>query len=46
MFINPTYEDNYLTVNLEAKACGAPVVTYKTGGATETIHGDESIVTD
>lgn len=29
---NPTVEDNYPTVNLEAEACGTPVVTYDTGG--------------
>ena len=38
VFINPTYEDNYPTVNLEAEACGTPVITYDTGGCAETIH--------
>lgn len=38
VFINPTYEDNYPTVNLEAQACGTPVITYDTGGAKETIY--------
>ena len=42
VFINPTYEDNYPTVNLEAEACGTPVITYDTGGCTETIHLSES----
>lgn len=37
LFFNPTYEDNYPTVNLEAEACGTPVVTYDTGGCAETI---------
>lgn len=37
VFVNPTYQDNYPTVNLEAQACGTPVVTYATGGAPETI---------
>lgn len=32
---NPTYEDNFPTVNLEAEACGTPVVTYLTGGSPE-----------
>ena len=36
-FVNPTYEDNYPTVNLEAVACGTYVVTYDTGGCRETI---------
>lgn len=37
VFVNPTYEDNYPTVNLEALACGTPVVTYDTGGCRETL---------
>lgn len=36
VFVNPTYEDNYPTVNLEAIACGTPVVTYNTGGSGES----------
>ena len=37
-FVNPTYEDNYPTVNLEAKACGTAVITYDTGGCKETLR--------
>lgn len=37
LFINPTLEDNYPTVNLEAIACGTPVITYDVGGAGETV---------
>ena len=44
VFFNPTTEDNYPTVNLEAEACGTPVVTYDTGGCRETIRKKESIV--
>lgn len=44
VFFNPTYEDNYPTVNLEAEACGTKVVTYNTGGAPETIHRFDSKV--
>ena len=44
VFFNPTYEDNYPTVNLEAEACGTRVVTYDTGGCWETIHSTESVV--
>ncbi len=40
IFVNPTYVDNFPTVNLEAMACGTPVITYKTGGSPESI--DES----
>lgn len=36
-FINPTWQDNYPTVNLEAIACGTPVVTYQTGGSVEAV---------
>ncbi|WP_165173149.1 glycosyltransferase [Adlercreutzia sp. ZJ242] len=36
-FFNPTQEDNYPTVNLEAEACGTPVVTYDTGGSAESV---------
>lgn len=44
IFFNPTYEDNYPTVNLEAEACGLPVVTYDTGGCEETISNINSKV--
>lgn len=37
VFVNPTYEDNYPTTNLEALACGTPVITYDTGGSPEAI---------
>ena len=37
VFANPTYEDNYPTVNLEAQACGTRVVTYDSGGCKETL---------
>lgn len=37
VFLNPTYEDNYPTTNLEAISCGTPVVTYKTGGSPESV---------
>ena len=42
VFVNPTYEDNYPTVNLEAQACGTKVITYDTGGCKETLHTKES----
>ena len=44
VFLNPTYEDNLPTVNLEAEACGTPVITYDTGGCAETIHRPDSRV--
>lgn len=36
VFVNPTLEDNYPTTNIEAIACGTPVITYKTGGSPES----------
>lgn len=42
IFVNPTYEDNYPTVNLEAQACGTPVITYDVGGCKETLHNSNS----
>lgn len=36
VFVNPTYEDNYPTTNLEAISCGTPVITYATGGSPES----------
>ena len=40
VFVNPTYQDNYPTVNLESISCGTPVVTYRTGGSVESITPD------
>lgn len=37
VFANPTREENYPTVNMEALACGTPVVTFRTGGSPEII---------
>lgn len=36
-FVNPTREDTFPTVNLEALACGTPVITFRTGGSPETV---------
>ena len=43
LFLNPTREDNYPTVNMEAIACGTPVITFNTGGSPECI--DEKVGT-
>ena len=37
VYVNPTYADNFPTTNIEALACGTPVVTYRTGGSPEAI---------
>lgn len=42
VLVNPTYEDNYPTVNLEAQACGTRVITYDTGGCRETLFREDS----
>lgn len=44
VLVNPTREDNYPTVNLEAQACGTPVITFATGGSPETIGADCGVV--
>lgn len=38
VFVMPTREENYPTVNMEAVACGTPVVTFDTGGSPETLN--------
>lgn len=37
VFINPTYSDTFPTTNLEALACGTPIISYKTGGSVESV---------
>lgn len=37
VFVMPTREENYPTVNMEAIACGTPVVTFRTGGSPEML---------
>ena len=44
VFVNPTYEDNYPSVNLEARACGTPVITYDTGGSGEAAGESGTVV--
>ncbi|WHY96092.1 glycosyltransferase [Peribacillus simplex] len=46
VFINPTLEDNFPTTNLEALACGTPVITFNTGGSVESIDNSCGIVVD
>ncbi len=46
VFVNPTLEDTFPTVNLEALACGTPVVTFKTGGSPESIDETCGIVVE
>ena len=44
VLINPTYADTFPTVNLEALACGTPVITYRTGGSPEAIDKKTGMV--
>lgn len=46
VFINPTLEDNFPTTNIEALACGTPVVTYRTGGSPEAISPETGLVVE
>lgn len=46
VFINPTWEDTFPTTNLEALACGTPVVTYATGGSVESVSEDVGRIVD
>ena len=46
VLVNPTWQDNYPTVNLEAISCGTPVVTYRTGGSIEAVAGDTGFVVE
>lgn len=46
VLINPTYADTFPTVNLEALACGTPVITYNTGGSPEAIDEKTGIVVE
>jgi glycosyltransferase involved in cell wall biosynthesis len=46
VFINPTRQDNFPTTNIEALACGTPVITYNTGGSPEAIDKLTGIVVE
>ena len=46
LFVNPTREENYPTVNMEAIACGTPVLTFRTGGSSEILDSLTGAVVD
>jgi glycosyltransferase involved in cell wall biosynthesis len=46
VFVNTTLVDTFPTVNIEALACGTPVVTFDTGGSPEIIDLDTGIVVE
>lgn len=46
LFVNPTREENYPTVNMESIACGTPVLTFRTGGSPEIVDENCGCVVD
>lgn len=46
VYVNPTWEDNFPTTNLEALACGTPVITYNTGGSPESLSNTTGFIVE
>lgn len=46
VFVNPTWEDNFPSTNLEALACGIPIITYKTGGSIESVCPETGFIVE
>lgn len=46
LFVNPTREETQGLVNIEAIACGTPVVTFNTGGSPECIDNSSGCVVE
>ena len=46
VFINPTLQDTFPTTNIEALACGTPVIAFDTGGSPECIDENCGIVVE
>jgi glycosyltransferase involved in cell wall biosynthesis len=44
VFVNPTFADNFPVANLEALACGTPIITYATGGSPEAVDENSGLV--
>lgn len=44
VYVNPTREEVFGLVNVEANACGTPVITFDTGGSPECIDEESGIV--
>ena len=45
-FLNLTYQDNFPTANIEALACGTPVITYNTGGSVEIADNKSGMIVE
>lgn len=46
VFVNPTREETFGLVNVEALACGTPVITFNTGGSPEIVDETCGIVVE
>ncbi len=46
VFVNPTREEVLGLVNLEALACGTPVITFRTGGSPECLDATCGVIVD
>lgn len=46
LFVNPTREEVLGLVNIEANACGTPVITFRTGGSPECIDVKSGMVVE
>lgn len=44
VFVNATREETFPTVNIEALACGTPVITFETGGSPEILDATCGII--
>ncbi len=44
VFVNPTREETLGLTNIEANACGTPVITFRTGGSPECVSSDSGTV--
>ena len=44
VFVNPTREEVFGMVNVEALACGTPVITFDTGGSVECVDKESGAV--
>ncbi len=45
-YVNLTLEDTFPTTNIEAMACGTPVITYRSGGSSESLTENTGRVVD
>jgi len=46
VFVNPTLQDTFSMINVESLACATPVVTFRTGGCTESVTAECGFVAE